>query len=293
MIIDEDSEDSDKQPLLKMSRSDDPFYTIRDEVKSQADQVKIRYEKFLDLVKAVDTSTNVEFIDLRNGLIKEVRVVVRKLKGLKDAIDVVEKNRSKFPLIKDSELQQRKLFVDTVQAAINEVRAGMESSSVRKKLESDTMKTQRANLATAPPPGSSSVAGSSTHKYVSASSTPLPSEDPYNDKRRALKRENDSFVSDQKQVQLTKVQQQNDNLARLEMGVTSLGAMASEINQELKEQDKLIDGLGNEVDDASNRLNTVLANIQKLLKSKDSCQIWAIVILTFILVILIALVIWT
>ena len=167
-----------------------------------------------------------------------------------------------------------------------EVRAGMESSSVRKKLESDTMKTQRANLATAPPPGSSSAAGSSTHKYVSAASTPLPSDDPYNDKKRALKRENDSFVSDQKQVQLTKVQQQNDNLARLEMGVTSLGAMASEINQELKEQDKLIDSLGNEVDDASNRLNTVLANIQKLLKSKDSCQIWAIVILTFILVIL-------
>ena len=52
-------------------------------------------------------------------MVKDVRVVDRKLKGLKEAVEVVEKNRSKFPHIKDVELQSRKQFVDSVQVVIN------------------------------------------------------------------------------------------------------------------------------------------------------------------------------
>ena len=90
----------DSEPLLSNSNSmsskptEDPFYTIREyvltliqefvdqlavcyisffticsEVRSQADQVKVRHERFQDLVRSVDTSSNVEFKDLRKGII--------------------------------------------------------------------------------------------------------------------------------------------------------------------------------------------------------------------------------
>ncbi len=40
------------------------------EVKVQADQIKIRHDKFQDMFRNVDTSTNTEFIELRKGMIQ-------------------------------------------------------------------------------------------------------------------------------------------------------------------------------------------------------------------------------
>ncbi len=83
--LSEEDDDSDRQPLLKMSKvNEDPFYSIREyglclriftsfthfpdsDVKSQSDQIQIRYQKFLELVRTVDTATNAEFIELRKS----------------------------------------------------------------------------------------------------------------------------------------------------------------------------------------------------------------------------------
>lgn len=88
-------------------------------MKGKAEQLKVRHEKFQDLVKNVDTSSNQEFMELRKGLVGDVRSIDRKLKGLKEAVEVVEKNRSKFPLIKDSELDLRRQFISSVQLIVN------------------------------------------------------------------------------------------------------------------------------------------------------------------------------
>jgi t-SNARE complex subunit (syntaxin) len=64
------------------------------------------------------------------------------------------------------------------------------------------------------------------------------------------------------------------------------------INTEIKEQEVLIGGLEKDVDTANEKMNVVLAALSKLLKTKDSCQLWTIVILGLILILLVALVIW-
>jgi photosystem II stability/assembly factor-like uncharacterized protein len=64
------------------------------------------------------------------------------------------------------------------------------------------------------------------------------------------------------------------------------------INTEIKEQDVLIGGLEKDVDTANEKMNVVLTALGKLLKTKDSCQIWTIIILGLILILLVALVIW-
>ena len=82
-------------------------------------KIKVKYEKYQDLVKSCDTSTNVEFKELNKDLTKSVRTVDKQIKDLKGAVDMVDKNREKFPHIKDAELNSRKKFVDDTQRSIN------------------------------------------------------------------------------------------------------------------------------------------------------------------------------
>lgn len=54
------------------------------------DKIKARHEKFQDLVFNVNTATNVEFKELRKGLVKDIRTADRQVKELKArAVDMV------------------------------------------------------------------------------------------------------------------------------------------------------------------------------------------------------------
>lgn len=83
-----------------------------------------------------------------------------------------------------------------------------------------------------------------------------------------------------------KMQEQDQNLDQLGSAVDRLGTIGREINEEVREQGALLDSLGNEIDDAGERMNVVQAALAKLLRTKDGCQIWTIVVLFLILLIL-------
>jgi hypothetical protein len=48
----------------------------------------------------------------------------------------------------------------------------------------------------------------------------------------------------------------------------------------------MLNNLENDIDDAGNKMNFVMAKLSKLLKTKDGCQLWTIIILALILIIL-------
>lgn len=243
----------------------DPFYTVRDNVNSQVEKIKVRHEQFLGLVKSIDTSSSAEFKELRKGLVKDVRKADRDLGGLKGAVEMIEKNRLKFPHIKDAELSQRKKFVDEMQVVLNDVKSGMESAAVRRKMEDDENKARR-------------VAGGF---------------DPNSDAIHAnIDRENNRFIADQRQLTKQTIQHQDVQLDHLGKAVDRLGQMGTDINTELKEQNVMLDSLETDMGDAGEKMNVVLEGLSKLLKTKDGCQIWSIVILAVILVIMVALIIW-
>jgi hypothetical protein len=54
----------------------------------------------------------------------------------------------------------------------------------------------------------------------------------------------------------------------------------------------MLDVLESDMDDAGVKMNTLMLSLSKILKTKNGCQIWTIVILILVLVILIALIIW-
>lgn len=101
-----------------------------------------------------------------------------------------------------------------------------------------------------------------------------------------MEAENDRFIGDQRQQQKQVIRQQDQSLAVLDQGLTRLQSRAREINTEIKEQDHLLDDLKKDVDDANDRILTVNEALQRLLQTKDNCQIWTVVILAAILIIL-------
>eukprot|EP00286_Rhodomonas_abbreviata_P027371 CAMPEP_0181313546 /NCGR_PEP_ID=MMETSP1101-20121128/14304_1 /TAXON_ID=46948 /ORGANISM="Rhodomonas abbreviata, Strain Caron Lab Isolate" /LENGTH=238 /DNA_ID=CAMNT_0023420503 /DNA_START=60 /DNA_END=776 /DNA_ORIENTATION=+ len=232
----------------------DPFYTVRDNVNVQIEKLKTRHEKFEHLTKTTDTSTNADFKDTRKTLVKEVRAAEKDLKGLRGAVDMIEKNRAKFPQVQDAELASRRAFVTEAARKIAEVRGGV---AVRSKMDQDE---QRAN--------------------AEFNANPMA-------------KDNASFIANQQQQTRRMVEQQDASLDSLGVAVDRLHAIGKDINEEVREQSVLLDGLEQEVDEAAQKMDVVTGSLAKLLKTKDGCQVWTIVILTFILILLIALVVWS
>lgn len=254
----------DQQPLIPPTKMDkDPFYQVRDECQNQVEKLKVRHLKFLDIVRNTNTASNPEFKDVNKSLGKDLREIDKSMKALAVAVDTVDKNRSKFPQIKDGELASRKRIVSEMQNSIQEIKNSRDSPQVRSKLEEDQSRSNRAS---------------------------------YDDEVKShggVERENSRFIKDQKLATKDAIKRQDENLVVLGKAVDRLEDIGKGINEELRVQDKMLDGLEGDIDDATDRMNTVQAALSKLLKTKDGCQIWTIVILAVILILLVALVIWT
>eukprot|EP00596_Hydrurales_sp_CCMP1899_P011069 CAMPEP_0119043490 /NCGR_PEP_ID=MMETSP1177-20130426/22759_1 /TAXON_ID=2985 /ORGANISM="Ochromonas sp, Strain CCMP1899" /LENGTH=135 /DNA_ID=CAMNT_0007011721 /DNA_START=385 /DNA_END=792 /DNA_ORIENTATION=- len=114
----------------------------------------------------------------------------------------------------------------------------------------------------------------------------------YKKPENEIEKDNNRFIGEQRQVTKQTINQQDVQLDSLGNAVDRLGMIGRDVNQELKEQNVMIDTLETDLDDAGNKMNVVMASLSKLLKTKDGCQIWTIVVLVLILCILVALIIW-
>lgn len=110
------------------------------------------------------------------------------------------------------------------------------------------------------------------------------------DAQQALQSEinadNENFVGGQRKQAQETIKVQDQALGSLEQSLVNLHGRAKVINTELKEQDKMLDDLKGDVDNANDRILTVNKALGQLLNTKDNCQIWTVVILFVILVIL-------
>ena len=136
---------------------------------------------------------------------------------------MVEKNREKFPHIKDGELGTRQKFVDDTQRALNDVKSGVESPSVRRKMEEDEAKLRRTTG------GMNNNSSRSDEKGSSA---------------------NAGFIANQRVVTQQNIDDQDIHLEALGNAADRLNAMGGVINQELREQNLMLDRFDNDMDDA-------------------------------------------
>ena len=71
----------------------DPFYKVRDNVNAQVERIRLKNDKFQDLLRNCDTAKNAEFKDLRKVLLRDLKAAEKDVKGLTVAIEMIEKNR--------------------------------------------------------------------------------------------------------------------------------------------------------------------------------------------------------
>lgn len=103
---------------------------------------------------------------------------------------------------------------------------------------------------------------------------------------------NDDYIRNQRLITQNNISQQDEQLNTLGLAVDKLGSLGRDINQEIKEQTVILTKLDTDLDDAGNKMNIVMFSLSKLLKTKNNCQIYVIVMLMLILLFLIALIIW-
>ena len=68
---------------------------------------------------------------------------------------------------------------------------------------------------------------------------------------------------------------------------------AVNIHEELETQNRMLKDFETDLDEAAEKMNFVMGKLAKLLKTKDTCQIWTVIILTLILILLIFLVVYS
>lgn len=98
-------------------------------------------------------------------------------------------------------------------------------------------------------------------------------------KGNAYTASNSEFVRDQQAQQQAVRAQQDQTLDRMGNSLETLGEMAKGIQTELQEQEKILDDVDRDVDEAQNKMDKAIQGIEKLLKTKDKCQLATIFIL--------------
>lgn len=241
----------------------DPFYAVKDELSLKLDSIRARLQVFKRLVKTTDTATDVEFKDCKRALGKEIKSADKQLKDLTLTVELVQNDRQQFAHIDDYELSQRTEYVSQAKKSLHEAKSYYTSEEVKRKM----MEDERKQIASKP---NSSLGATSSEAM-----------------------ENTHFIHDQQAQARMIMNQQDEDLEELGQAVDRVNDMAVGINQELKTQNRMLTDLEADIDEAAEKMNFVMGKLAKLLKTKDTCQIWTVIGLALVVVLLIFLLVYT
>eukprot|EP00953_Heterococcus_sp_UTEX-ZZ885_P012512 7178-Heterococcus_DN1.PRE.1 len=224
------------------------------------------HARYNALIEETTASNSRKILDLNATLTKDLKSAESHLRDLKRTVEYVEKDRSNFSHIDDNELGDRKAFLNSQKRILNAVKADLESGRLQQKLDRD-MAAQK---------------------------------DQYRAKQKgdygaknADEKENTDFIHDQRANMQMHIARQDQDLEELGTHVDRVGERAAVINEEIRDQGRMLDSLDEDLTDATEKMGFVMGNMAKLLKTKDKFQIWTIAALAVILIVLVFLVIYS
>ena len=71
----------------------DPFYKVRDNINAQVERIRVKFDKFQDLLQHDGDSAGGDLREMRKVLLKELKAAEKDVRGLQVAIEMIEKNR--------------------------------------------------------------------------------------------------------------------------------------------------------------------------------------------------------
>ncbi|CAM9495572.1 unnamed protein product, partial [Hapterophycus canaliculatus] len=233
------------------------------EVFAKIEYIKVRLERFQDLLNNTNTAQNRDFQDLRRDLSKEVKVAEAQLRDLRRTVEYVENNRESFVHIDDAELLERKTFLSDSKQVLLSASDALDGQHTKDKIAQDN----RSEMA----------------KYRSKGDLGA---------RTEVERDNTEHILDQQSRVRMQLARQDEDLEELGSHVERVGETATVINEELRSQNRLLTSLDEDMDETTERMNFVMGRLGKLLKTKSKCQIWTILLLSFVLIILVLMLIY-
>ena len=257
----------------------DPFYTVKSEVATTLDGLSAKVHNYVQTVQTTNCAkSNRSFWEMKRSLEKEIKGVETQIKELHSVLEHVEQNRSNFRHIDDQELKDRKQFVAKAKSTVKSYKGECVKESIKSKIQMDE-KADKEKQKTSQ--------SSSSQDDVSIEMSGLTN------RRNNGNSNTNNFIEDQRLQSQLMLQEQDEGLEELGNAVTRVGKMAGNINETLIKQNKMLDDLGNDLDETSGRMDAVMKRLEKLLQTKDKCQIWTIVSLFLVLIVLVFLVIYT
>jgi len=193
------------------------------------------------------------------------------LKDLRTTIQLVTKNRSNFPNIHDAELRHRQLFLSSTSDKIKYAKKQMHSDRIKSKLLADEKAKSRRRLG---------ILGAKSN------------DDDYYDHNGVGEDEETEFIKSHAGTQLM-MRHQDETLDELDDAVVRVGYMAENIHEELEQQNKYLTELEEDLTNAEEQLGVVMGRMAKILKTKNKWHLGTILIMSFIVVILFFMVLYT
>ena len=146
------------------------------------------------------------------------------------------------------------------------------SRETRGKIEADQRRQLAARAASAEVPAAGSRAPSAPSAHAAA---------------------NSDYLREQQQQQSLIRRDQDQSLDKIGNTLDRLNEMAVTIDAELKEQDKILTDIDTEMDTAQSKMDGAIKSVEKLLKTKDKCQLCVIVGLTLTFIVVAIITIYT
>lgn len=244
--------------------NDDPYYVFKEDLLSKLDIVEDSLRHYERVVKHTDTSVNkAQVKEDKKQLKRHLKNAEATLHDVQTTVRMVEKNRAKFLDIDQEELSARKHFTEICKRRINEARDGMNSQSIKTKMLKDQRSLTKRRL------------GLSNSQSIDD------------------KNEESMFIEDSHASAQLMMEQQEETLDELDGAVVRVSHMAENIHEELNHQNKMLNELQDDLQNAEEQLGLVMGKLAKMLKTKNKCHLGTIIILSIVAIVLFFLVIYT
>ncbi|XP_059775784.1 syntaxin-10 isoform X1 [Balaenoptera ricei] len=232
---------------------EDPFFVVRGEVQKAVNTARGLYQRWCELLhegaavgrEELDWTTN----ELRNGL----RSIEWDLEDLEETIGIVEANPGKFKL-PAGDLQERKVFVERMREAVQEMKDHMVSPAAIAFMERNNREMLTGKPAT--------LKSSSDLLDASVVST------------------TSRYIEEQQATQQLIMDQQDQQLEMVSGSIQVLKHMSGRVGEELDEQGIMLDTFVHEMDHTQSRMDGVLRKMAKVSHMTSDRRQWcAIVVL--------------
>ncbi|XP_037674139.1 syntaxin-10 isoform X1 [Choloepus didactylus] len=242
---------------------EDPFFVVRGEVQKAVNAARGLYQRWGELLQEgaaggreeLDWTTN----ELRNGL----RSIEWDLEDLEETIGIVEANPGKFKL-PAGDLQERKVFVERMREAVQEMKDHMVKPTAMAFLERSDRELLAGNGAAQKPPSDLLDAS-----VVSATSR---------------------YIEEQQATQQLILDHQDQQLEMVSGSIRILKHMSGRVGEELDEQGIVLDAFAQEMDHTQSRMDGVLRRMAKASHMTSDRRQWcAIVVLLAVLLLVLIL----